>query len=103
MQKGTIVLAAAVMLFATAELAQAADGGRVGVQNSWWDQVEKAQACAMQPGNPFAYSMNSPCPASSAAYADARRAYPGYYGYSAYSYGYGQAYPGYRYGYGYGY
>ena len=102
MQKGTIILAAAAMLFATAELAGAADGGRVGVQNSWWDQVEKAQACAMQPGNPFAYSMNSPCGSTPpAAYAEARRAYLGYYGYPAYGYGYAQFAPWNRYGYGY--
>jgi len=102
MQKVALGLAATVLLFATADLAQAAVG-RVGVQNSWWDQVEKAQACAMQPGNPFAYSVNSPCPAPSAAYADARRAYPGYYGYPSYGYGNGPAYPRYQYGYGYGY
>ena len=105
MQKPTIFLAAAGMLgtlAATSGLARAESS--VDVHNSWWDQVEKAQSCAMQPGTPYAYSIQSPCySAPPAAYADARRAYPGYYGYPAYSYGYAQAYPTYRYGYGYGY
>src|SRR5438874_4549266 len=103
MQKPTIFLAAAGMLgtlAATSGLARAESS--VDVHNSWWDQVEKAQACAMQPGNPFAYSMNSPCGSTPpAAYAEAQRAYPGYYGYPAYGYGYGQFAPPYGYGYGY--
>ena len=103
MQKALMILAAAGMLAASSGLAFARVSS-FGTQNSWWDQVEKAQACAMQPGNPFAYSMNSPCGSTPpAAYAEAQRAYPGYYGYPAYGYGYGQFAPPYRYWYGYGY
>lgn len=100
-----LILAAAgglAILAATAGLARAESS--IDVHNSWWDQVEKAQACAMQPGNPYAYSIQSPCAsAPPAAYADARRAFPGYYGYPGYGYGYGGSYAPYRYGYGYGY
>jgi hypothetical protein len=106
MQKGTIVLAVGVlagagMLLATAGSARAESSSPYGAHRSWWDQVEKAQTCAMQPGNPYAYSLQSPCISTPpAAYADARRAYPEYYGRPAYGYGHGQAYPGYGYGYG---
>ena len=102
MSKSTIVLAAAGLLVATAGLARAQSP--YGSHRSWWDQVEKAQTCAMQPGNPYAYSLQSPCYSTPpAAFADARRAYPGYYGYPAYAYGYGYSYAPYRYGYGGGY
>jgi hypothetical protein len=105
MQKRTIVLAAAGtlgILAATSGVARAQSP--LGPHTSWWDQVEKAQTCAMQPGNPYAYALQSPCySAPPAAYADARRAYPGYYGYPAYGYGYGAAYPPYGYGYRWGY
>jgi len=105
MQHRTMILAAAgaVAIFgATASLARAESS--IDVHNSWWDQVEKAQSCAMQPGNPYAYSIQSPCAsAPPAAYADARRAYPGYYGYGnpypSYVYGYGRPYAAYLYGY----
>ena len=100
MQKSTIVLAAAGLLAVTSGVARA-ESSPIGPHTSWWDQVEKAQTCAMQPGNPYAYALQSPCySAPPAAYADARWAYPGYYGYPAYGYGYGGAYSGYGYGYG---
>ena len=100
MQKATLVLAAAGLLAVTSGLARA-QSSPIGPHTSWWDQVEKAQTCAMQPGNPYAYARQSPCFSTPpAAYADARRAYPGYYGYPAYGYGYGTAHPSYGYGYG---
>jgi hypothetical protein len=120
MQKGTIVLAAGVLsaagtLLGTTGLARAESP--YGPHRSWWDQVEKAQTCAMGGGNPYAYSLQSPCISTPpAAYRDAQRAYPEYYrhpaygygygygaGYPGYGYGYGAAYPPYRYGYGAGY
>lgn len=112
MRNAKFILAAAgaaAMLAGTAAVARAESS--VDVHNSWWDQVEKAQACAMQPGNPYAYSIQSPCiSAPPAAYRDARRAYPEYYGRPAYGYavpypgyGYAASYAPYRYPYGYGY
>ena len=113
-RKATIIFAAAGALgivAATSGLARA--DSALGAHRSWWDQVEKAQECAMGGGNPYVYALQSPCISTPpAAYADARRAYPGYYGYPAYGYGYaapylgyghGTAYPPYRYGWGYGY